>query len=82
MSTCTGVTTGGLHLHRPLHSGPVRRPHAVAEVVVEQREDKARAGRQLARDPGGLYINEGTLSFVTVVCFSIGILHTNENGEA
>ena len=58
----------------------------VAGAIVEGRRgvvadgDAVRAAED--REDDGLWIYEGALLFVTVICFPMGILHTNENGEA
>jgi hypothetical protein len=48
-----------------------------------QREAEGREDEERRREPAGhLCTDEGALSFVTAICSPIGILHTNESGEA
>ena len=48
-----------------------------------QREAEGREDEERRREPAGhLCIDEGALSFVTAICSPVGILHTNESGEA
>jgi hypothetical protein len=65
------VTHDRIEARRARHSAG----HNAARVMGARRRRGPRRGR------GGLCADEGGLSFVTLACFSLGILHINENGE-